>query len=118
MTKGTRSYGSPVALVMTRPRNCALKADGTKCGNKTRMAMVVPTRDEGEEMELSCVSLCGGCLEHSFTGLVKAAIKDGSTIFPFVSWEHVDQAVLEAVSRLSVVKAAGDPDAERKLRGD
>lgn len=114
MSGTTTSYGDPVAVVMTRPRKCADKADGSNCGNKTKMAIVVPTSDEG----LSCVSLCGECIQDAIVNLIKAAMKDGSTIFPFVAYEFVDQAILDAISRLAVVKAAGDPDAEAKLRGD
>lgn len=102
--KSTKSYGDPVALVYTRPRNCALKADGSKCGNKTRMAIVVPVQDPDEEAYMSCVSLCGDCLEPAFVNLVKGAMKDGSTIFPFVAWDDVYQAVLEATARIAVIQ--------------
>lgn len=103
MTKTTSSSGSPVAVVMTRPRKCADKADGTNCGNKTRMAVILPVRDPDEDPYMAAVSLCGECIQDAVISLIKAAKKDGSTIFPFVHWDEVDEAILEAIQRLVAV---------------
>lgn len=103
MSGTTKSYGDPVALVYTRPRKCADRADGSNCGNKTKMAIIVPTADGGDDggPTLSCVSLCGACLQDAFVALVQDNMKNGSVIFPFVYDQDINHAIIEAVALMS-----------------
>ncbi len=106
--KATKSYGSPVAVVVTRPRKCGDKPDGSNCGNKTRLAIVCPVRDPGEEPYMACISMCSECIEPAIISLSK--VKD-SVVFPFVSYDLVDEAILEAIKRLTIkvgIKDDGD----------